>query len=368
MGILALAGAPAAIAQTTETTKTETPANAVVFVIVAIALVLAFVIWSLGNVLLTLTREMIRKRKAVLPLTLLACFMITGLSSSAQDTEKVAAAANYGGLSATTFWILMVVLFIEIATIAFLVFMIQRVQAELDPQTAQTQSSLATWWKKVDKKLFTKAVPVEREKDILIDHDYDGIRELDNSLPPWWKYGFYLTIAASAVYLFHFHVLGSGKDPHQEYIYEMERATAEVQAFKDKDPGKIDEKDLKMPDAAGVAAGAAIFNTSCWSCHGKQLEGGAGPNLTDRYWLHKGSLTDIYMSIKHGYPEKGMQAWEKNYSPKEINQLAGYIKSMAGSNPPNAKLPEGDLFIDDASPLPIDSSAIKDTTSVTKKI
>jgi cytochrome c oxidase cbb3-type subunit 3 len=148
----------------------------------------------------------------------------------------------------------------------------------------------------------------------------------------------------------------------------MERAAAQVQAFQDKDPGKIDENNLTMPDAAGLAAGATIYNASCWSCHGKQLEGGAGPNLTDNYWIHKGSLTDVYMSIKHGYPDKGMQAWEKNFSPKEINQLAGYIKSMGGSNPPNAKLPQGDLYVEEVGTVPADSSAVKDSTTITKKI
>ena len=368
LALIAFASAPHAMAQTTEAAKTEAPLNVIVFVFVAIALILAFVIWGLGNVLLTLTHEMIKKRKAVLPLTLLAVFVLPGFSSYGQDAEVVAAATNYGGLSATSFWILVAVLFIEIVAITFLVFMIRRVQAELQPQAEASESTLRAWWRKIDNRFFTKAVPVEREHDILIDHDYDGIRELDNSLPPWWKYGFYITIFASVIYLLHFHVLGSGKDPHQEYVFEMERAAAQVQAFQEKDPGKIDESDLKMPDAAGLAAGATIYNTSCWSCHGKQLEGGAGPNLTDNYWIHKGSLTDVYMSIKHGYPDKGMQAWEKNFSPKEINQLAGYIKSMAGSNPPNAKLPQGDLFIEEGGTTAADSTVAKDSTSITKKI
>lgn len=367
LALLALAAVPQVMAQTENATRAETPVNAIVFVIIAIALILAFVIWGLGNVLLTLTHEMLKKRKAVLPLTLLAFFLLPGFSSFGQATEVVAAAPNYGGLSATSFWILVAVLFIEVCTIAFLVFMIRRVQAELQPESAQKESSLRAWWRKVDNRLFTKAVPLEKEKDILIDHDYDGIRELDNSLPPWWKYGFYATIVASVIYMLHFHVLGSGKDPHQEYAYEMERASAQVQAFLEKDPGKIDENNLKMPDAAGIAAGAATYSSNCWSCHGKQLEGGAGPNLTDNYWLHKGSLTDVYMSIKHGYPDKGMQAWEKNFSPKEINQLAGYIKSMAGSNPPNAKLPQGDIYVDDGGQS-ADSTALKDSASIIKKI
>ena len=104
-----------------------------------------------------------------------------------------------------------------------------------------------------------------------------------------------------------------------------------------------------MPDNAGLAKGKEIFESVCWTCHGKAGEGGTGPNLTDDYWIHKGSLTDIYMSIKKGYPDKGMQAWEKNYSPKEINDLAGYIKTMRGTNPPNPKPAQGDLYTETAT-------------------
>src|SRR5688572_28344038 len=101
-----------------------------------------------------------------------------------------------------------------------------------------------------------------------------------------------------------------------------------------------------MPSAGELASAKEIFNTVCWACHEKQGEGGSGPNLTDDYWLHKGSLTDIYFSIKRGYPDKGMQAWEKNYSSKEISNLAGYVKTLRRSNPPNARAPQGELFKD----------------------
>jgi cytochrome c oxidase cbb3-type subunit 3 len=103
-----------------------------------------------------------------------------------------------------------------------------------------------------------------------------------------------------------------------------------------------------MAAAGGIEVGKEIFASVCWTCHGKLGEGGTGPNLTDNYWIHQGSLNDIYKSIKIGYPEKGMQAWEKNYSPKEISNIASYIKSLHGTNPPNAKAPQGDLFTETA--------------------
>ncbi|MGN6249085.1 MAG: cbb3-type cytochrome c oxidase N-terminal domain-containing protein, partial [Ginsengibacter sp.] len=199
------------------------------------------------------------------------------------------------------------------------------------------------------KKLFTKAVPVEKEADILLDHDYDGIRELDNALPPWWKYGFYLTIGFAIVYLLNYEVLGYGKNPIQEYNEEMAKAKIQMEEYAAKSGNTIDENNIKMPDADGLAKGKEIFTTTCWPCHGKLGEGGVGPNLTDDYWLHKGSLNDIYQSIKHGYPDKGMQAWGKNFSAKEINDLAGYIKTLKGTNPPNGKAPQGDLYVESSS-------------------
>lgn len=101
-----------------------------------------------------------------------------------------------------------------------------------------------------------------------------------------------------------------------------------------------------MADAASLAEAKEIFTTKCFACHGKLGEGGAGPNLTDNYWLHKGSLNDIFQSIKHGYPDKGMQSWANVYTPKQISYLASYIKTLHGTNPPNAKAPQGDLYID----------------------
>jgi cytochrome c oxidase cbb3-type subunit 3 len=106
----------------------------------------------------------------------------------------------------------------------------------------------------------------------------------------------------------------------------------------------VDEKTVTLADAAGVAAGKALFSKTCIACHMSKGEGGVGPNLTDEYWLHGGSINDIFKTIKYGYPDKGMQSWQTTYSPVQMQQLASYIKSLKGSNPPNAKAPQGDLY------------------------
>jgi cytochrome c oxidase cbb3-type subunit 3 len=309
----------------------------------------------MGQVLVTLIKQMMEKAKQSAKTTtsiLVIVLLFTSLISSAQtSTETVVAETpmNYGGMDYNGFWMLSTVIIIEIITILFLMFFINRIQQELLPQKAKKTLAWSAWWTKMDKKIFTRAVEIEKEADILLDHDYDGIKELDNSLPPWWKYGFYVTIVVAMIYLMNFHVFGSGKNPSQEYEAEMEKATIEMANYASKNADKIDEEHLQMPQKGGLDAGKEIFTSVCWTCHGKQGEGGTGPNLTDEYWIHKGSLSDIYQSIKHGYPDKGMQSWAKNYTPKEINNLAGYIKTLKGTNPPNPKAPQGDLFIEDST-------------------
>lgn len=202
-----------------------------------------------------------------------------------------------------------------------------------------------------------QSVAIEKEADILLDHNYDGIKELDNNLPPWWKYGFYFTIVYAVVYLFHFHVLGTGQLSQGEYEQQMSEAKAEKEAFMLTMKNKVDENNLTMADEAGILAGSALFTSNCTPCHGAKGEGNAvGPNLTDAYWLHGGGLADVFKSIKYGWPNKGMKAWQSDFSPVQIQQLASYVQSIQGTNPPNAKAPQGDLYQADATLS--DSSAV----------
>ena len=211
----------------------------------------------------------------------------------------------------------------------------------------------------MDKRIFTRAVAVEQEADVLLDHDYDGIKELDNALPPWWKYGFYITIVVAFVYLLNFHVFGIGKNPTEEYNAEMEKARIEKEIYEASNKDKVDENNVPMADAAGLKAGEKLFELNCVACHLKSGGGNVGPNLTDDYWLHKGSLNDIYHTIKVGYPDKGMQSWSNQFTPKEISYLASYIKTLRGTNPPGPKAPQGDLYVEGAA-------AVKDSASVAR--
>ena len=372
--LFAMLAAPALLwAQ--EITATATPAkstsNLLAILMIIISLILAFVIYGMGQVLVTLTRQVLDKRTAngnLLTVLFLVGFSLFGFSSFAEEAavvEPLKVIPNYGGLDATGFWVLVSVVAIEVVAILVLMFFINRMQQELVPAKIKKPSvALQTLWANINNRFFTKAVPVEREADILLDHDYDGIRELDNSLPPWWKYGFIITVLFSVVYMLHFHVLGSGSNPTQEYEAEMLSAAKKKEAYEAKNKDKVDENNIVMGDAVGIAAGNEIFQTACWACHGKLGEGGAGPNLTDEYWLHKGSLNDIYQSIKLGFPEKGMQAWEKQFSPKQIQNIASYIITLRGTKPANGKASQGEVW---TSPSVSDSTVTIIGDSVQKK-
>lgn len=347
-------------AAATAVAPAKSTSNLLATLMIIISLVLAFVVYGMGQVLLTFIRQVMDKRKAdgtILAGIFLVGFSLIGTLASAQEVvlaEPVKALPNYGGMDATGFWVLVSVIAIEVISILVLMFFINRMQQELVPAKIKKPSmALQTWWANINNRFFTKAVPLEKEQDILLDHDYDGIRELDNSLPPWWKYGFIITVIFSVGYMLHFHVLGSGNNPTQEYEAEMLSAAKQQEAYEAKNKDRVDENNIVMGDAVGIAAGNEIFQTACYACHGKAGEGGAGPNLTDEYWLHKGSLNEIYSSIKTGFPDKGMQAWDKQFSPKQIQNIASFIITLRGTKPANGKIPQGEVW---TSPTVTDST------------
>src|SRR5690606_25602191 len=146
------------------------------------------------------------------------------------------------------------------------------------------------------------------EQTIMLDHDYDGIRELDNVLPPWWKYGFYVTILVAVIYMVVYHVTDSLPLQKAEYEASLKKAEADVAEYMKNASSNVDETSVKMlTDATDLEAGKEIHSMSCVACHGRFGEGGVGPNLTDDYWMHKGGIADIFKSIKYGWPDKGMK-------------------------------------------------------------
>jgi cytochrome c oxidase cbb3-type subunit 3 len=179
----------------------------------------------------------------------------------------------------------------------------------------------------------------ELTQDVLLDHEYDGIRELDNDLPGWWKWLFVLTIVFSIVYITRYHILKTADLQEVEYQKEMAEAKSNM-------PEEVDESNIvQLEDDASIAAGKAIFDKNCVVCHLSKGEGLVGPNLTDEYWIHGGGFKNIYHTIKVGVPAKGMISWKDQLTATQMQQVASFVMSLQGTNPPNAKAPEGVKYV-----------------------
>ena len=201
-----------------------------------------------------------------------------------------------------------------------------------------------SWWSKFIKSA-TKSVPVAQESEIIMAHNYDGIRELDNRLPPWWLWMFYVSIIFSVFYWFAFHVTGTAPSIHEEYAIEMEEAEKAVAAYVALKADKVDENSVTMvSDPDELALGESIYQTSCATCHGSLGEGLAGPNLTDEFWLHGGSINDVFKTIKYGVAGKAMVPWKDLMRASDMQRVASYIMTLKGTDPPNQKEPEGEIW------------------------
>ena len=325
-----------AVAPVAEVAK---PDNTMLYLLMAACAVLLFAVFMLGNVMISLTKIALDKRaaKTVSVILLLLCVNF-GFSqgAAAPSGDKVfELPANYD------VYIGAAVLFIELMAVIWMLSTIRSLIAEIaDEKTVAKPISfhLPHIFDNIN-----ASVPIEKERDILLDHNYDGIRELDNSLPPWWKYSFYLSIVWAICYLFYFYI-GGGPSTHDEYIAEIQQAKIDVDAYNKKNASNVDESNVKFADAAGITEGQDIFKTNCAACHGMAGEGMVGPNLTDDYWLHGGSANELFKTVKYGWPAKGMKSWESDLSAVQIRNVISYIHSIHGTNPANAKAPQGELF------------------------
>jgi cytochrome c oxidase cbb3-type subunit 3 len=189
-------------------------------------------------------------------------------------------------------------------------------------------------------KILTDSVPLEKEEEIAFHHEYDGIRELDNNLPPWWIYMFYATIVFAVIYMGYYHLSDSSDLQIAEYNKEMAEAEKLMSS-------RMNENTVTLvSDKAMLEEGKKIFLENCAACHGKEGQGSIGPNLIDQYWLHGGGVKNVFKTIKNGVPGKSMRAWQNDFSPKQMQEVASYILSLQGTKPANAKEPQGELYDD----------------------
>lgn len=293
----------------------------------------------------------------------------------AQNTEAVTTAAatvqspsSFGGLSPTAFYFIVGVIGVELQVVFILLYQLrvflgkEKLQQQLATQV--NKKPRVSFWDKMN-----KLKPIEQEESITLHHEYDGIRELDNRLPPWWLYGFYISIFFAVIYIWRYHVSHTAPLSVEELQIAMAKADEQKAEYLKKSANNVDENTVKvLTDAADITGGAKVFTQNCAACHGKAGEGIVGPNLTDDYWLHGGSIKDVFKTIKYGWPEKGMRSWKDDLSPVQIAQVSSYIKSIHGSNPPNAKAQQGELYKEDGagSSNQADSSSNKVTTATEK--
>ncbi|WP_344816045.1 cbb3-type cytochrome c oxidase N-terminal domain-containing protein [Flavobacterium cheonanense] len=214
---------------------------------------------------------------------------------------------------------------------------------------------------------FTRSKGIEQESDILLDHDYDGIRELDNVLPPWWVNLFYATIIFGLVYIVRFHVVN---DYTQAEEFDQEVALANIEIEKNKAANPVEEvtvdKVTLLTDAESLAKGKEIFVNACAACHKADGGGVVGPNLTDEFWINGGGIKNVFKLIAEGSKNNPtMVGWAKTLGTKEVQKVSSYVISLQGTKPAGAKPAEGEKWVEEAAPkTDAPATAATDTTNV----
>ncbi len=264
--------------------------------------------------------------------------------------------------------ILGVVLVVIVLLLILMVYLMSFMAAVLrkeDPSLANEPS----WWDSFKERFVTGKVDEvggkEEKAKMMADHSYDGITELDNFMPPWLQYVFIGTVIFAGIYFVNYSILGNGPTGAEEYEEELRVEAIAAEARKASIAAGIDENSVVFDEsAAGLAAGKSIFETNCVACHAADGGGGVGPNLTDEYWLHGGSIKDVFSVVKYGVVEKGMVPWEDQLSPEQIQQVSSFILSLKGTTPANPKEPQGEPY----SETPAQAAPVTDSTTVVATI
>ncbi len=279
-------------------------------------------------------------------------FVIFGLVEYYVDSGDKPAFIEYPMISVFLVMVLLILIAIEliVKSVENVLFQTLPDDAKERYLNARTRSWSWAWGKKMYKKLLGTR-PIEEEGEIILDHNYDGIKELDNKLPPWWVYLFYATILFGVIYLARFHVFN---DYTQDQEYEMEVASAQaaIEEYRKTAKDLVDVNTVTLlTDASDLSAGRAIFETNCVVCHMADGGGGIGPNLTDEYWILGGGIKNVFRTISEGGRDgKGMVAWKQSLKPAEMAQVASYLLTFQGTTPANPKAPEGEIWIDENAP------------------
>lgn len=285
-------------------------------------------------------------------------FLIFGLMEYFIDSGDKPAFLEYPITQFLLLLVLLILIAIEIILKSIENVLFQTLSEEAKERYLSSKSKPREWvWGKKMYLKFLGSKPVEKEGEIILDHNYDGIKELDNKLPPWWVYLFYITIIFGVVYLVRFHIYGD-YDQELEYEQEVAAAQAAIEEYKKTAKDLVDINTVELlTDASDLDAGRAIFELNCVVCHMADGGGGIGPNLADEYWILGGGIKNVFNTISEGGRDgKGMVSWKQTLKPSEMAQVSSYLLTFQGTTPANPKAAEGEIWIDPDAPPEEESS------------
>jgi cytochrome c oxidase cbb3-type subunit 3 len=335
-----------AAAQAKEVSSVKHPVALVMLLMIAL---LAAVIFLMGKALIagySVRQERLKKIASASTPVLIFALLLNGRVSFAQQATDVAASAVVShewvtGLSNSTFLILISVIALELIIILYLATAFRSFVIIKKAKPVKVKQKKFSWLEKLNN---TRTVDSKSEDAYNLGHNYDGIEELDNPTPPWWQWGFVFSVVFAVIYLWVYFVSHSAPNQIKELEIANTKAEEQIKAYMASSANKIDENTVTfLEGSADIDAGKKIFTSTCAPCHGADGGGVVGPNLTDNYWLHGGTIHDIFKTIKNGVPEKGMKSWKDDFTPKQIAQLASFIVTLKGTKPVNPKEPQGEL-------------------------
>ncbi len=346
--------------------------------LIAVAFLLLIVIFILSNSVLGAIQYNKQKNETdhkskIVSILILALSAFGTNSLLAAETTAAKASGIMSNIDFTLLF-LMAVILAEVVIILYFIKIIRQLTGIDDAieATKSKESILKKVWEKAN-----EFQPLDQEAKLDTGHNYDGIRELDNITPPWFKLGFLSTIVFAFTYMYIYHVARSAPLSIEEYEISVKEEEERLAEFLKNQKNSVDENSITMMSSADISEGKTIFDKNCKACHGSLGEGGTGPNLTDDFWIHGGKINDVFKTIRYGVPSKGMIAWKEQLSGLQIGQVTSFVKSLKGSNPPNQKPAQGELYSEStattntaASTTPGDSTAqaavVKDSLNTPK--
>lgn len=355
---------PATPASTYYALRYSLLATAILLMIIVIAL--TYVLNNLATIYLQdWKRDTKNTTKSIVGIGALLSLM--SQVAQAQDAAAVTPSLTFGidlANMPVDIYMLMFAVLVEMIMVYGLVKSIFRLLRQAEEEIPVTDEPMVP--EKTFFQTINQTVAIEEEHTLDLQHDYDGIRELDNKVPSWWMMSFYASILFGVIYMIRMY--GTQTLPTQlEELAEANKVAAiQKEAYLKLAANNVDENSVKISDAAGIAAGKDLFKTNCVACHGSGGEGTVGPNLTDDYWLHQGGLKDIFYTIKYGWAEKGMKSWKEDFSPSQMADIASYVSTLRGTNPPNPKEKQGELWIESGVALNDSSAVVVDSTPSAK--